>query len=143
MAQKNVYAGIPLELKVFPREWDFQVRHYCVVGTTLNFLLVSDNSVLFVDPQMRKYTSDVMHSFEKPDNFFVAFYAGFGLKIGNIHRPCGQIEIQFPVFHYGGHINSFARIVNMDGFGLRTILQIPVASERQLTYKVTRDINND
>jgi len=129
--QSYYYIGIPVEIRFFPREKDHFVRQYFIGGMAFNFLAASTKEVSFQNSKMEKYTSDVLSQIEKPGKFQYSLYAGVGLKIGKMSHPFGNIEFLFPVIAYGGPYKPSAF-----GFGIRTILQIPVFHRHQLTYKV-------
>ena len=136
ISQKNYYVGMPLELKIFPREKDYPVRHYFVVGAVLNFLAASDNDVSFQNSAMKKYTSEVANQIGKPSAFHGNVYGGFGLKIGNTSRPFGHIEFHFPVYMFADiKPNSFVKGEAL-GIGTQATLQIPIFSKHQLVYTV-------
>ena len=134
ISQKNYYFGVPLELRYFFIEKDFFVRHYILMGTTLNFLLTSNTEIAFTNPAMGKYTSQVMEYIEKPSFFQGFFYLGIGLKIGKLNNPCGRIEVHLPVASYG---KTESKIINnFFGVGLQATLLIPIVKEFTLTYTV-------
>ena len=138
ISQKNYLVGVPLEIRFFPNEKDYFVRHYFIWGTTLNFLVTSTTEVEFQNGRMEKYSSDVTDQIGKPNNFLGLFYGGVGLKIGKTNYPFGNIEIHFPVIAYGNNQSkSFAKIENEFGLGIRATLQLPIFAKHQLTYTVT------
>jgi len=140
VSQKNYYFGIPLEVKIFPREQDFFVRHYFIVGAAFNFLVSSSNGVSFQNPAMKKYTSAVLGQIAKPNTFLGYLYGGFGLKIGRTNYPFGNMEIHFPVYMWGkNRSDSFARVEDSLGIGIQTSLQIPIFRSNRLTYKIITD----
>ena len=137
ISQINYYVGIPMEIKIFPREIDYFVRHYFVLGTTLMILAVSNNDVLFENSAMKKYTSEILEHIGKPKNFHGQVYTGFGLKIGKSHNPFGSFEFHFPVFMIeDGKPNPFVNTEDRIGCGFKTTLQIPLIRKHQLSYKV-------
>ena len=137
ISQKNYYIGIPLELKFFPREKDYPVRHYFAVGGALNFLAASDNDVSFQNATMKKYDSEVSKQIGKPNSFYGNLYGGFGLKIGNTSHPFGHIEFHLPVCMFAkDKLNSFIKGSGVFGFGVQMTLQIPMFSKHQLVYTV-------
>jgi hypothetical protein len=140
ISQHNYYIGVPLELKLFPREIDYFVRQYFILGTTLNFLAASTNSISFRNTKMEKYESEISAQLGKPDYFHGQLYLGVGLKIGKTNHPFGNIEFHLPVFIYGGDkLNSFTKAGDAFGFGIKTILQIPIFHKHQLTYTIIDD----
>ena len=137
ISQRNYYIGIPMEMKFFPRDIDYFVRHYFVLGTVLNFLIVSDNNVSFQDAAMKKYTSDVLEHIGKPSDFHGQLYMGFGLKIGKTNHPFGNFEFHFPVYMIANdRPNAFVKAEGAFGCEVKAILQIPLVREHQLSYKV-------
>ena len=137
ISQKNYYIGIPLELKLFPREKDYFVRQYFIFGTLFNFLVVSNSEVAFQNQKMEKYSSEVMKNIGNPNRFQTVVYAGVGLKIGKLKYPVGNIEFHFPVLTFGkNNPNSFTKTAGSVGFGIRTTFQIPVIKKHQIIYTV-------
>jgi hypothetical protein len=137
ISQRNYYLGVPLEIKYFPREKDYAVRQYFIVGTSLNFLVTSINKVVFPNPAMEKYSSEIMSQIGDPRFFQGIFYAGAGLKLGKMNNPFGYIEAHFPVVMYGNNKSkSLATTQTAPGFEFQATLQIPFFKEHQLTYTV-------
>jgi hypothetical protein len=135
--QRNYYLGIPVEIKLFPREKDYFVRHYFIFGTSFNFLVASENNVEFYNKRMTKYSSTVKEYIGKPNFFHGSIYAGIGLKIGRSNYPFGNIDFFFPIINIGQYNeNTFAKIKVSTGFGVRTTLQIPMLKKYQLSYIV-------
>ena len=136
ISQRNYYVGIPMEIKLFPREKDYPVRQYFIFGATLNFLVASDDDVSFQNAAMRKYTSVVLDQIGKPSNFYGNVYGGAGLKIGRTNHPFGNIEFHLPIYMFAnGNPNPFVK-GGVFGMGLQTTLQIPLCSKHQLVYTV-------
>ena len=137
ISQRNYCIGIPLEIRFFPNKKDYFVRYYFVLGTTLNFVVSSNKDVVFPNPLMEKYSSDVLSQIEKPNSFYGLAYAGVGLKIGKMEHPFGRVELHMPSLWYGN--KNSKNFVNIDpfGFGLQMTVLIPVAKKYQLTYTVT------
>ena len=136
ISQKNYYVGIPLELKFFPREKDYPVRHYFIVGGVLNFLAAVDNDVSFQNAAMKKHASEVSDQIGKPSGFHGNVYGGFGLKMGSTSHPFGLLEFHLPVYMFAnGNPNSFVK-GGVFGMGAQTTLQIPIFAKHQLVYKV-------
>jgi len=128
---------IPLEVRLFPREKDYVVRHYFIFGTAFNFLVASTTEIEFQNPKMEKYTSNVLNEMGQPNIFKGSVYAGFGLKFGKMNYPFGNIEIHFPVFTYGnGKKDSFTNTVNIVGLRILTTLNISVSKTHKLSYTV-------
>ena len=137
ISQKNYYLGVPIEMRFYPREKDHIVRQYFIFGTTLNFLLTSENEITFQNPKMEKYNSQVSKYLEKPNLFLGTIYAGVGVKFGKSKYPFGSIEFRFPVISYGANNKkSFVQPANIFGCGFSTTLQIPITRKHQLTYTV-------
>ena len=137
ISQKNYCVGIPLEIRFFPNEKDYPVRVYFVFGTALNFVVSSKEEVVFANPLMEKYSSDVLSQVGDPIFFHGLLYAGVGLKFGRMGHPFGRIELHIPSLAYGK--NDSKNFVDMSSFGvgLQTCLLIPIAKKHQLTYTVT------
>ena len=139
ITQKSYYVGIPIEIKFFPREIDYPVRHYFIIGTTLNFLATSTEEVSFKNPAMKKYESSVSNQIS-PSGFYQYLYGGFGLKMGNTKYPFVNIEFHFPVLVFADDKpNSLVNMNNVFGFGGQMSLQIPLFKKHQLTYTVIDD----
>jgi len=137
VTQKNYYVGIPIEIKFFPREIDYPVRHYFIWGTVWNFLVNSTNDVSFKNSNMNKYASDISNQIEGLCNFHATFYGGFGLKIGNTNHPFGNIEFHFPVLMFSDNgSNSLVKASAAFGFGTQLSFQIPLCKKHQLNYTV-------
>jgi hypothetical protein len=135
VSQKNMFVGIPLEVKFFPREIDYFVRHYFILGTTLNFLVSSKNEISYGNNKMEKYDALISEQIVKPNIFHGYLYAGFGLKIGHSSRPLGNIEMHFPVYMFDNkRLSSFARAKKTFGIGIQTTLQIPLFKKYKLKY---------
>jgi len=138
LSQKNFYLEIPFELKLFPREKDYAVRHYFVFGTAFNFLISSSSSVEFQNPRMEKYTSEVLKHIGAPNIFQCSGYAGIGVKFGKMKYPFGNLEIHFPVITVGrvkkgSFIDTVSGVIAMR---FLTTFNIPVVKKHQLTYTV-------
>ena len=137
ITQRNYYVGVPMEIRVFPHEKDYFVRHYFILGTALNFLAASQKDVEFVNPAMEKYSSEVVSQIKEPNLFYGLFYAGIGLKIGKMNNPFGNIEVHMPLVTYGNtKSDSFSKIEGSLGVAFRTTLYIPIVKEHQLIYSV-------
>jgi hypothetical protein len=138
ISQQNYYIGIPLEFRLFPREKDYAVRQYFILGTSFNFLVASENKVAFQNAAMKKYSSDVLNHIENPNRFLGYLYAGIGLKFGKMKYPFGDIEFHFPVIIYGnGKTKTFVQMIGSLGLGFQTTLHIPIYKKHQLTYTLT------
>ena len=137
VSQKNYCVGIPLEIRFFPNEKDYPVRVYFVLGTTLNFVVSSNNDVVFSNPLMEKYSPDVLSQVGRPSSFHGIAYAGVGLKIGKMGYPFGRIEAHFPSLSYGNKDSKNFVEIDPLGFGLQTTLLIPIVKKHQLTYTIT------
>jgi len=135
LSQSNYYLGLPIEFKFFPRQKDYSVRQYFIFGTSFNLLASSNNNIDFDNERMEKYSTDIKAQMGTPNVFFSTIYAGVGLKFGKMNHPFGSIEVIAPMIRISGNSKSF---VNMEpvGFSFRTILQIPVAKKKLLTYSV-------
>jgi hypothetical protein len=137
ITQKNYYVGVPIEIKVFPRELDYFVRHYFIFGMALNFLATSTDEVSFKNPAMQKYASEITNQIGLPNSSSLCMYAGFGLKIGRTNHPFGNIQFHFPVLMFADDKpNSLVKTNNALGFGIQTSLQIPLLKKHQLVYVV-------
>jgi len=137
ISQRNYCVGIPMEIRFFPNEKDYMVRHYFVLGTALNFVVFSNKDVAFSNPLMEKYSSDVLSQIGKSNSFHGLVYAGIGLKIGKMGHPFGRIEIHFPSLSFGNRNSETFVKINPLGFGFQTTLLIPIVKKHQLTYTVT------
>jgi len=135
ISQSNYYLGLPIELKFFPREKDYAVRHYFIFGTSFNFLVSSNNNIDFANEKMKKYSSDITAQMETPNLFFNTMYAGIGLKFGKMNYPFGNIEFKFPVLRVSKKSNSFVQIDAL-GVSLQASFFVPVAKKHKLTYSV-------
>jgi hypothetical protein len=136
ISQKNIFFGMPLELKFFPRKRDYFVRHYFVLGTVMNFLVSSKNEISYANHNMEKYNSLISGQTGKPNVFQSYLYVGFGLKVGRTNHPFGNIEIHFPVYMFDNKkLSSFAEAKDTFGIGIRTTLQIPIFTNQKLQYK--------
>ena len=136
ISQKNFYLEVPLEVRLFPREKDHIARHYFIFGTAFNFLIASSHDVQFQNPNMNKYTSQVLAHIGPPNFFQGSVYAGIGLKLGKMNYPFGNIEIHCPTLTFGkSKQNSFTKI-DMVGIRFFTTLNIPVNKKQKLTYTV-------
>jgi len=135
--QRNYYLGIPIEIKLYPREKDYFVRQYFLVGGTLNFLVASEKKVVFQNKNMEKYSSAVKKYIVPPNLFHGNIYLGVGLKIGKSNYPVGNLEVIVPVLTIGQYKkNTFAKITAAPGIGVRAIFQIPLLKKHLLTYNV-------
>ena len=137
ISQRNYCIGIPLEIRFFPNEKDYIARFYVVLGTVLNFVVSSNNEVVFPNPLMEKYSSDVLSQIEKPNSFHGIAYAGLGLKIGKMEHPFGRVEVHMPSLWYGNKDSKTFMNAETVGFGLQMTVLIPVAKKYQLTYTIT------
>jgi len=136
ITQNNYYIGIPLQIKFFPNEKDYFVRHYFVFGTALNFLIASPISVTFKDKKMDVYASQVLNQIGKPSIFQGYLYGGIGLKIGNSKYPFGVIEFHLNYMYGKNNEKALANNKNKFGLGVQTTLQIPTARKHQFTYPI-------
>ena len=138
ISQTNYYLGIPLEARFFVTEKDFFARVYFIVGNSFNFLVASYNKVAFHNPEMEKYSSNVLGQIGDPNLFYGSFYGGIGLKLGKANYPFGSIELFFPAINYTrNNVHSFVNIDAVPSFGFRTTLNIPVFRKHQLIYTIT------
>jgi hypothetical protein len=136
ITQKNYYVGIPMEIRFFPREIDYPVRHYFLLGTSLNFLVNSNNDVSFKNSHMNKYDAEVSDQIDELA-FHGFLYGGFGLKIGNTNQPFGNIEFHFPVLMLtNDKQNVLVNANDAFGFGVQLSFQIPLCKKHQLNYTV-------
>jgi hypothetical protein len=134
--QDNYYIGIPLQIKFFPSEKDYFVRHYFVLGTALNFLVASPVKVTFKDKKMNIYASQVLSQIGKPSIFQGYLFGGIGLKIGNSKYPFGIIELHLNYMYGKNNEKTLANNKNKFGLGVQTTLQIPTIRKKQFTYTV-------
>jgi len=134
--QRNYYLGVPIEIKFFPREKDYFVRHYFIFGTSFNFLVASEKNIEFHNKMMEKYSPMVEKHVGKPSFFNGTVYAGIGLKIGKSSYPFGNIDFFFPVLTFHQHNNNSFTTIYPFGFGVRTTFHIPLHKKHQLTYTV-------
>jgi hypothetical protein len=140
ISQQNIFVGIPLELKIFPREKDYFVRHYFVMGTAMNFLAGSKNTISFSNSQMEKYEPLISGHTGTPNRFHGYAYTGFGLKIGRTNHTFGNIEFHYPILMFDNkRLSSFMETRNSFGFGIQTTLQIPLFKQHTLKYKADND----
>jgi hypothetical protein len=125
ISQRNFYLGIPLEVRLFTGKRDYNVRHYFVLGTSLNLLVASNVDISFQNSNMEKYSPLIREPLGKPTKFSGFGYLGMGLKIGKSHRPFGHVEVHFPVCMIeNGSIDSLSEDLPV-GIGIQTTLQIP------------------
>ena len=137
ITQKNYYLGVPMEIRFFPNEKDYVVRHYFILGTALNFLLASTNEVAFVNPAMEKHSAEIASQINEPNFFYGLFYVGIGLKFGKMNYPFGNLEVHFPIATYGNtKSDAFLKMIGYGGAAFRTTLYIPIVKEHQLIYSV-------
>ena len=133
---QNIYTvGIPLEMKIYPDKSDMLWRVYGKVGAVFNLAFASDVLVDFSNAAMNKYLPDVQNQFEKPSLFNGQFVLGFGLKIGKMNSPFGNIEIQIPIhFTDKQRLGSLFEINNAVGVGMQASIFIPVGKQK-LSYE--------
>jgi hypothetical protein len=136
ISQKNFYLELPLEVRLFPREKDYIVRHYFVFGAGFNFLVASISNIEFQNPKMEKYASKVLEYVGPPNFFQASVYAGIGLKFSRMRYPFGNIEIHFPTLtFFKAKQGSFVE-TSVLSIRFFTTLNIPVNRKQQLTYTV-------
>ena len=141
ITQRNYYVSIPMEVKFFPREIDYPVRHYFVFGTAFNFRVTSNEEVSFKNSAMEKHESEVSDQIKGSSNFYGNLYLGFGIKIGKSTHPCGNIEFHAPlcVFYANDKPNSLVKMRDAIGSGLQLTFQLPLCKQHQLSYTVIND----
>lgn len=131
--QNNFYVGVPLEVKFFPAQSDMLVRQYFKMGMLFNFLAASQNSVSFIDENMKKYGDIVSKQMGKPSFFTGYLYFGIGFNIARMNHPFGSIEIQAPVRVFNNKkLASFIQ-EPAEGFGLQATFYIPTG-KKKLSY---------
>jgi hypothetical protein len=137
ISQKNIFIGLPIELKIFPRKRDYFVRHYFVFGTALNLLVNSGNEITFQDKSMEKHNSFISGQIGKPNSFQGHAFLGFGLKIGRTDHPFGNIEVHLPVIIFNNdRLSSFTKAKDAAGIAIQTTLQIPLLKNHKLQYRI-------
>lgn len=80
LKEENLFLGVPLEIKIFPYK-SKKMNIYYKIGVEFNYLLKSENDVLFYDPLMNERKDDVTHLLEKPDSFTSFLYVAAGIRI--------------------------------------------------------------
>ena len=131
--QNNFYAGIPLEIKLFPSTSDMRVRQYFKAGMLFNFLVASHNSTTFADNIMKKYADKISDQMGKPSFQSGYFYLGIGFKFGRMDHPFGSIEMQIPISVFKD--KKLASFIGEPeaGVGLQATFYIP-AGKKKLSY---------
>ncbi|MDR3327572.1 MAG: hypothetical protein LBT04_05525 [Prevotellaceae bacterium] len=133
VTQKNFSIGIPLELRIYPKQMDCFLRQYFVFGAAFNFNTFSKTTIDFENPAMEKHREDILKTFEKPDVFYSYYYIGIGLKFGKQNHPFGTVELHFPMLIQNNRrITSFFKTHNEVQVGLSTTLYIPVPTKHKL-----------
>ena len=134
ISQKNRHIELNTKVRFFPGKRNFWIRHYYVLGNTMNFLVTSSNKASFHNPEMNHYSATVLKQIGKPSSVMGYTYVGLGLNIGSITRSFGNIEFQFPaIIHGSENINSLVtKGQRMSFFRMLATLQIPIAFRHQL-----------
>jgi hypothetical protein len=143
VSQRNLFIGLPLELKIFPRKRDYLVRHYFVFGTAMSVLINSRNEITFQNENMEKHNSLISGQLGKPNSFQGHAYFGFGLKIGRTSHPFGNIEVHLPVIIFNNdRLSSFTKAKDAAGIAIQTTLQIPLLKNHKIQYTVKNRLKN-
>lgn len=122
--QKSHYAGIPLEIRVFPKRSDYFFKQYFKLGGALNYRYYTDYNIDFQDAAMSKHAEEVGSQIRKPCTFSGFIFPAIGFRWGKNNYPWVNVEFQFPSFIIAQYKHAF---VDPDvGFGMQFSVQIPL-----------------
>ena len=122
--QKNYYASVPLEIRVFPKRSDRFFKSYFKIGGSFNYRFSTKYNIDFQDKEMDKHAETVGSQINKPCTFSGFIFPAFGLRWGKNNNPWVNVEFQFPGFIIAQRKHAF---VEPDvGFGIQFSIQIPL-----------------
>jgi len=123
--QNNYYIGIPLECRVLLKKRTYSFFNpYFKLGTSINYLVSTNNSITFNDPAMIRYNREVSEQINKPKSFYAWIYPVFGFRLGKMENVWFNMEVNFPGFLIEDKVHPFTR--TDVGMGLQLSLQIPL-----------------
>jgi len=123
--QKNYYIGIPFEFRFFVKKRiDSFFNPYFKLGSSINYLVATNNSITFFDPAMNKYAGELGEQIGKPNSFYAWVYPVFGFRFGKSNNIWFNVEVNFPGFLIEDKAQTFTR--TDVGMGIQLSLQIPI-----------------
>lgn len=124
----NNYISVPFDIRFhFIKTKSFSV--FARAGFRANFLVYSQQSAILYDKDMQYREDAVLDLFEKPDNFYTSFNAGYGVQFGKKDKLKIKIELDFPVAIYP--VSAFGLMTVEMGVGLRFSLVFPLKFNEQ------------
>jgi hypothetical protein len=125
--QKSDYIGIPIEIRFFPAKRPHLVRVFFKLGAEINYLVQTEQDVVFFDEAMNPYKNDLVAKLGHPKTFYSSVYGGGGIRIGRDFKPSVSIEACMPYLFL---TSKSAGMVNpIFGGGLQLNIQIPIKSK--------------
>ncbi|MDR0560593.1 MAG: hypothetical protein LBG92_10510 [Prevotellaceae bacterium] len=122
ICQTNYSLGLPVELRIYPRNAKKFVKHYFKIGASFNCLLSTNNDIKFYDKKMEHYKNAIEEKFVSPSPFNANIYSSYGIHLGKeIHAG---MEIILPGFVVGKNINSFVQ--SYSELGIRFSVDVPL-----------------
>ena len=123
LSQTTNYLGVPLDVKFFPFPRMKTFKIYFTAGTQLGYKLSSKTSVVFPDPNMNPYTSEVQSIVEKPNNFIATVHGGAGFEFNKLSWPIVSLGLIFPSIFLSNH----TQLTNpVTGVGFQLSIQLPL-----------------
>jgi hypothetical protein len=121
LTQLSYYGGVPVEVRVFvyrPRAF----RLFVTAGFEFGYKLADETIVVFDDPSMDQYASEVKAVAGHTENWFTTLYMRAGFLLGKKDKPRVSMGITGPVFIS----NSASTLVKpVAGAGIFVTMQFP------------------
>ena len=122
--QKNYYASVPLEIRIFPKRNDRFFKTYFKIGGALNYRFSTNYNIDFLDNEMERHAKMVESQIDKPCTFSGFVFPAFGFRWGKNNYPWVNVEFQFPGFIIAERKHAF--VDPNVGFGIQFSIQIPL-----------------
>jgi hypothetical protein len=121
--ETNHYAGIPVDIKYSPFSSRL-FRIYFKMEFCVNYQLSSKRNVVFYEPEMEKYETEILDLFNQSKSIYFTESIGAGLQIGKSDKPKLRLEIHYPAFISSDKSFSLMDLTFGGGFNCSFVLPL-------------------
>ena len=114
--------GVPIELRFFPFNQE-KFRIYFKAAGEFNFLIETEEDVVFYDNAMESYQNEVIEIIGVSSSFYASLYFSAGFSLGKDSKPRVNLEICVPYFFLTTEVSSL--VTPQAGGGFQLNIQIP------------------
>jgi len=122
--QKSDYIGVPIEVIYFPGHRPHLFRIYFKIGVEENLLIQTNKDVVFQNPAMNQYESNLKSQVDQPKTFYSSAYGGCGIRIGRDQKPNISYEFCLPYLFLTPQSKGLVNPTS--GIGFQINFQIPI-----------------